>query len=280
MKAIGAHVSAQGGVDQAPLNAKAIGAKAFALFVKNQKQWSARPLEPATIEAFAANMRACGYLPEHVLPHAGYLINLANPDPEAHARSVGSFIDELRRCAALGLDRLNLHPGSHLRKCTPAEAIGNVIRAVNRALAEAPGVSIVLENTAGQGGSLGASFDELAAILAGADDADRVGVCLDTAHLYAAGFDLASAAGYDRTMQEFGETIGFRFLRGMHLNDTRVPLGKRVDRHALLGEGNLGWPVFGRIVNDSRLDNVPLILETPDESRWAGEIARLYGLAS
>ena len=280
MKWIGAHVSAEGGVHQAPLNASAIGARAFALFVKNQRQWQAKPLEPAVREAFAANLAAGGFTAAQVLPHAGYLINLANPDPGAHVRSTDSFINEMRRCADLGLDRLNLHPGSHLRQCSVNEAVGNVARAANRALAEVPGVTIVFENTAGQGGSLGACFEELAAIIERIDDPARVGVCLDTAHLFAAGFDLVSEDAYQATIARFGELIGFRFLRGMHLNDTKVVLGKRVDRHAMLGEGNLGWPVFRHIVRDPRLDNIPLILETPDETRWADEIRQLYDLAA
>lgn len=276
MKWFGAHVSAQGGVDQAPLNARAIGAQAFALFVKNQKQWEARPLTPATCEAFAANMQACGFTADQVLPHAGYLINLANPDPEAHARSTASFIGELARCAELGLTRLNLHPGSHLKKISPAAGIANIVRAARQALAAVPGVSVIFENTAGQGGSLGATFEELAAILEGVGEADRVGVCLDTAHLYAAGFDLVAPGGYDAVMRQFDRSVGFRFLQGIHLNDTRVECGKRVDRHALLGEGRLGWPVFDQVARDARLDGIPIILETPDEARWAEEIRQLY----
>jgi deoxyribonuclease-4 len=280
MKFIGAHVSAQGGVDQAPLNAQKIGAKAFALFVKNQKQWEAKPLDPAVRGAFSANLLAGGFEPRHVLPHAGYLINLANPDPDAHARSTRSFIDEIQRCAELGLNRINIHPGSHLRKCTPEAGIENIARAVNQALAAVPGVTVVLENTAGQGGCLGASFDELAAIIARIDDNRRVGVCLDTAHLFASGIDLIGEPAYDAMMKQFSAKVGLRFLLGMHLNDTKVPLGKRVDRHALLGEGNLGWAVFQCIMRDLRLDDLPLILETPDEERWAEEIRRLYAFAS
>ena len=280
MKWIGAHVSAEGGVHQAPLNASAIGARAFALFVKNQRQWQAKPLDPQVREAFAANLAAGGFTAAQVLPHAGYLINLANPDPGARTRSTDSFINEMRRCADLGLDRLNLHPGSHLRQCSVGEAVGHVARAANQALAEVPDVTIVFENTAGQGGSLGACFEELAAIIERIDDPARVGVCLDTAHLFAAGFDLVGEEAWQATLARFEALIGFRFLRGMHLNDTKVVRGKRVDRHALLGEGNLGWPVFRHLVRDPRLDGIPLILETPDETRWAGEIRRLYALAA
>jgi deoxyribonuclease-4 len=280
VKFVGAHVSAQGGVDQAPLNAAAIGATAFGLFVKNQKQWHARPLEPRVREAFAANMEQGGFSAAQVLPHAGYLINLANPNPDAWTRSTDSFINEMRRCADLGLDRLNIHPGSHLRQCSVEEAVANVARASNQALAEVEGVTIVFESTAGQGGSLGANFEELAAIIGLIDDQARVGICLDTAHMFAAGFDLIGEEAYQATLARFDELIGFGFLRGMHLNDTKIELGRRVDRHAPLGEGLLGWDLFRRIMNDPRLDGIPLILETPDETRWAEEIRQLYALAA
>ena len=280
MKWFGAHVSAQGGVDQAPLNARRIGAQAFALFVKNQKQWEARPLTSATREAFTANMQRSGFAADQVLPHAGYLINLANPNPDAWTRSTDSFINEMRRCADLGLDRLNIHPGSHLRQCSVEEAVANVARASNQALAEVEGVTIVFESTAGQGGSLGANFEELAAIIGLIDDQARVGICLDTAHMFAAGFDLIGEDAYQATLARFDELIGFGFLRGMHLNDTKIELGRRVDRHAPLGEGLLGWDLFRRIMNDPRLDGIPLILETPDETRWAEEIRQLYALAA
>lgn len=279
MKFVGPHVSTRGGVEQAPLNAARIGARAFGLFVKNQRQWRAPPPAAATRAAFAANLSAHGYHAGVVLPHAGYLINLASPDPGAHARSTAALADELRRCAALGLRCLNLHPGSHLRRITTEEAVQRVARAVDKALAEAPGVTVVLENTAGQGGCLGATLDELAAIIALVEDRERVGVCLDTAHLFAAGCDLRSPAGYEEVMATFDKTIGFPRLRGMHFNDTNVGVGSRVDRHAPLGEGHLGWATFARLMRDPRLDGLPLILETPDEARWPEEIRRLYELA-
>jgi len=280
VKFVGAHVSAQGGVDQAPLNAAAIGATAFGLFVKNQKQWHAPEATAEQRARFGAAMATAGYTAAQVLPHAGYLINLANPNPDAWTRSTDSFINEMRRCADLGLDRLNIHPGSHLRQCSVEEAVANVARASNQALAEVEGVTIVFESTAGQGGSLGANFEELAAIIGLIDDQARVGICLDTAHMFAAGFDLIGEDAYQATLARFDELIGFGFLRGMHLNDTKIELGRRVDRHAPLGEGLLGWDLFRRIMNDPRLDGIPLILETPDETRWAEEIRQLYALAA
>lgn len=273
---VGPHVSAAGGAQNAPVAAAALHATGFGLFVKNQKQWHAPEATAEQRARFGAAMATAGYTAAQVLPHAGYLINLANPDPEAHARSTASFINELARCAELGLTRLNLHPGSHLKKITPEAGIANIVRAARAALAAVPGVSIIFENTAGQGGSLGATFEELAAILEGIGDEGRVGVCLDTAHLYAAGFDLAAPGGYDAVVRRFDETVGLRRLHGIHLNDTRVECGKRVDRHALLGEGRLGWPVFEQVARDPRLDGLPIILETPDETRWAEEIRQLY----
>ncbi len=278
MKCVGPHVSAQGGVDQAPLNAAGLGAKAFGLFVKNQRQWKAPPLAPATCAAFAANLAEHGYHAGVILPHAGYLINLANPDPAANERSTAALKDEMGRCDALGLKQLNLHPGSHLRRIEPDAAIRLVARAINSALAAVPGVSVVIENTAGQGANLGASFEELASMIAQVEDRARVGICLDTAHLFAAGFDLRTPAGYERVMEQFDRQVGMQHLRGMHLNDTKVALGSRLDRHASLGDGQLGWDPFACIMRDPRLENLPLILETPDDKRWRAEIERLYDL--
>ncbi len=279
MKFIGAHVSAQGGVDQAPLNAAAIGARAFGLFVKNQRQWEAKPLSIATRDAFAANLKQQDFDAAHILPHAGYLINLANPDPTAHARSVASLVNEMERCVELGLHLINLHPGSHLKQCSPAEGVANVVRATREVIAAVPGMVVVFENTAGQGGSLGANFEELAAIIAGVGQPERIGICLDTAHLYAAGFDIAAEGGYAAMMQQFDERVGMQYLRAMHLNDTKIECGRRVDRHAVLGAGHLGWETLTQVVRDPRTDAIPLILETPDEEGWAAEIARLYELA-
>ena len=278
MKYLGAHVSTEGGVDKAPVNAQAIGAKAFALFVKPQRQWIAPPLKAGVVEAFKANCASAGIDLVHVLPHASYLINMATPDEAARLRAVDSLVGELRRCAELGLVGLNIHPGSSLKTGTPQEACARVSDSINRALEAVSDVKVIVENTAGQGSYLGSRFEELAWIIDGVTDKSRVGVCLDTAHLFGAGFDIADAAGYEKTFKEFSKAVGFDKLRALHLNDTKVAGGSHVDRHACIGDGVLGWETFARIMHDDRFDAIPLVLETPDPEKWAEEIRRLYEL--
>ncbi|MFI3278690.1 MAG: deoxyribonuclease IV [Rikenellaceae bacterium] len=275
MKFIGAHVSASGGVENAPANAAAIGANAFALFTKNQRQWSAPPLSEAQIERFKTACELHGFTPQQILPHDSYLINLGHPEAEALEKSRNAFIDEMKRCQALGLDRLNFHPGSHLRKISIEESLDIVAESINIALDKTTGVTAVIENTAGQGSNLGFSFYHLARIIERVEDKSRVGVCLDTCHTFAAGYDLSSTEACKKTFSEFGEVVGFSYLRGMHLNDAMKPLGSRVDRHSSIAEGFIGEACFKYIVTDSRFDNMPLILETPDETKWSEEIARL-----
>ena len=279
MKYFGAHVSASGGVENAPRNAAAIGAAAFALFTKNQRQWHAAPLSGSTIEAFREACAAEGFSNRHILPHDSYLINLGHPEEEGLERSRASFIDEMRRCQALGLDGLNFHPGSHLGKISLEECLDRVAASIDLALEQSEGVTAVIENTAGQGSNVGFAFEHLAYIIERVADKSRVGVCLDTCHAFAAGYDLSTAAGCDSVFGEFDRTVGFGYLRGMHLNDAMKPLGSRVDRHAPLGDGQLGLECFRYIAADSRFDDIPLILETPDESRWPEEIAMLNGFA-
>jgi len=276
---IGPHVSIGGGVAHAPANAKALGATGFGMFVKNQRQWTAAPLAAADTGAFKKQMKADGYEAAQVLPHAGYLINLANPDEAAHAKSMASLLDELRRCMALGLDKLNLHPGSHLRLITPQEACDRVAQSINAALAQTQGVTVVIENTAGSGGNLGSVFEELKAMIDGIDDTSRVGVCLDTMHTFAAGFDIRTRDGFLKTMDHFDRTVGMKYLRGMHLNGSKVGLNSHVDRHESLGAGLLGLDVFTCIMRDKRFENMPLVLETPDEELWKQEIRQLTEMA-
>lgn len=277
-KFVGAHVSTSGGVQQAPLNAGAIGAGAFALFVKPQRQWNAPPYDMATIDAFASNLESAGISRAHVLPHASYLINLATPDDAARAKAVDSLVGELEKCGQLELPGLNIHPGSFVKIGTPEEGCLRIADSINKAFARVPGVMVILENTAGQGSYLGSRFSELALAIGHVDDSARVGVCLDTAHLYGAGFDIASEEGWKRTLDDFDKTLGFGRLKGMHFNDTAAGLGSHVDRHATIGAGNLGWDTFSRIMNDSRFDGIPLVLETPDPDGWAEEIRRLKEL--
>ena len=275
MKYIGAHVSIAGGVENAPLNAHGIGATGFAMFTKNQRQWFAPELSQVSIDAFKAMCAEYGYPPESILPHDSYLINLGNPDAEALAKSRESFVGELRRCAALGLDRLNFHPGSHLKKITEEQCIELIAESINIALRETDGVTAVIENTAGQGSNMGYRFEHLAGIISLVDDKSRVGVCLDTCHSFAAGYDLSSREACEATFAEFDRIVGFKYLRGMHLNDALKPLGSRIDRHSELGKGYIGWECFKYIMGDSRFDGMPLTLETIDESLWADEIATL-----
>ena len=280
MKFFGAHVSASGGVENAPRNASAIGATAFALFTKNQRQWRSAPLSATSIEAFRRELAAAAIDPRHVLPHDSYLINLGHPEEEGLERSREAFLDEMQRCEQLGLDRLNFHPGSHLKKISVEECLDRVAESINIALRATKGVTAVIENTAGQGSNVGFAFWQLRRIIDGVEDRSRVGVCLDTCHSFAAGYDLSSELACERTFEEFDREVGFEYLRGMHLNDALRPLGSRIDRHTPLGEGQIGWDCFRFIARDSRFDDLPLILETPDESRWAEEIAILNKFAN
>ena len=278
MKYIGAHVSAAGGVENAPLNAKKIGATAFALFTKNQRQWKANPLTDESIRRFKENCATAGYTPDQILPHDSYLINLGHPERAGLEKSRTAFIDEFCRCEQLGLKYLNFHPGSHLKKISEDDCLARIAESINLALARTIGVIAVIENTAGQGTNLGHRFEHLAAIIAGVEDRSRVGVCLDTCHTFSAGYDLVTPDGYEETLARFDAVVGFSFLRGLHLNDGKKTMGSRVDRHESLGKGTLGLAAFRMIMNDPRFDNIPLILETPDDSRWAEEIRMLKGM--
>jgi deoxyribonuclease-4 len=293
MKYVGAHVSVSGGVYNAPLNAMKIGAKAFALFTKNQRQWVAKPLDEKSIELFKANLKLSGILPKHVLPHDSYLINLGHPEIDKLEKSRDAFVDEIERCQQLGLDRLNFHPGSHLAKIAKKDpqreekisqaediCLDVISTSLNLAIEATrdSGVKLVIENTAGQGSNLGYKFEHLAKIIDGVEEKSRVGVCLDTCHTFTGGYDLRTREAYDETMSAFDSIVGFEYLMGMHLNDSKPPLGSHVDRHHSLGMGEIGWDAFELIMNDSRMDDIPLILETIDDSIWDQEIEALYAL--
>lgn len=279
MKYFGAHVSAAGGVENAPLNAHNIGAQAFALFTKNQRQWIAAPLTDAAIAAFKENCLQYGFTPRQILPHDSYLINLGHPDKEALQKSRSAFLDEMKRCEQLGLDRLNFHPGTHLGLISLETCLDKVAESINIALEQTHAVTAVIENTAGQGSNIGFAFEHLAYIIDRVQDKSRVGVCIDTCHAFAAGYDLRTKDVCDATFAKFEEIVGFKYLYGMHLNDTMKPLDSHVDRHQSMGNGELGIEVFKYIAADSRFDNMPLILETPNEELWAQEIAELYRFA-
>jgi deoxyribonuclease-4 len=278
MKYIGAHVSASGGVENAPLNANAIGAKAFALFTKNQRQWFSNPLSKANIKLFRENCEKFDYKPFQILPHDSYLINLGHPEKEPLEKSRASFLDEMQRCEQLGLDRLNFHPGSHLKGISEEECLSRIAESINIVLDKTKNVSAVIENTAGQGTNLGYKFEQIRFIIDKVDDKSRVGICIDTCHAFTAGYNIKTSEGYAETFNLFDKIIGFKYLKGMHLNDSKKELSTRVDRHDNIGKGFLGEDVFRMLMNDPRMDNMPLILETPEESLWEEEIKNLYSL--
>ncbi|MBU3915694.1 deoxyribonuclease IV [bacterium] len=276
MKRVGAHASAGGGVENAPLNAAEIGAKAFALFVKNQRRWESKPLTEKNITAFKQNCEKKGFAPEHILPHDGYLINLGHPDKEALQKSRDSFLDDMRRCEQLGLLMLNFHPGSHLKMISPKECLRLIAESVNMALDNTKGITAVIENTAGQGSNLGFEFDHLAEIIDQIEDKSRIGVCLDTCHTFTAGYNILAEKDCEKTFSEFDRIVGFKFLKGIHLNDSKKDLGSHVDRHESIGKGKIGIEVFRYIMNDDRFEEIPLILETSDSRIWDKEIELLY----
>ncbi len=279
MKYIGAHVSAAGGVDQAPKRAYQIGANAFALFTKNQRQWAAKPLTNQIISDFKANCKRFGFSSDQILPHDSYLINLGAPEEDKLEKSRLAFIDEMERCNLLGLTLLNFHPGSHLKKISEEQCLSLVAESINLAHKAVPNVITVIENTAGQGSNLGWKFEHLAKIIQQVEDKERVGVCLDTCHTFAAGYDLSSKDACEYTFAEFERIVGFQYLRGMHINDAKIELGSRVDRHHSLGQGTIGWDCFEYIMQDDRFNNIPLILETVDPDIWQAEIAQLRQLS-
>jgi len=279
MKLIGAHVSASGGVENAPINAHKLGAKAFALFTKNQRQWVAKPFTEKNIEGFKENCQKYGYLPQHILPHDSYLINLGNPEADKLQKSRDAFLDEMQRCEQLGLDRLNFHPGSHLKAVSVDECLKTISESINIALDKSIGVTAVIENTAGQGTNLGYTYEQIAQIIDGVVDKSRIGVCIDTCHAFTAGYDFVSEDAYLASWKTFDELIGFNYLKGIHLNDSKKELGSKVDRHESIGKGFIGEDTFKRMMKDTRFDNIPIILETPNDDIWAEEIKMLYSWA-
>ncbi len=276
-KKIGAHVSASGGVELAPVNAHEIGATAFALFTKNQRQWVSKPLTDENIRLFKENCAKYDFAPEYILPHDSYLINLGHPEAEGLEKSRTAFLDEMQRCEQLGLKLLNFHPGSHLNQIPLEVCLDRIAESINWALTRTQGVTAVIENTAGQGSNVGNEFWHLKYIIDRVEDKNRVGVCLDTCHTFTAGYDFL--ANYDKVFDSFASEVGFEYLRAMHLNDSKKERGTRVDRHDNIGKGFIGNAFFERLMQDPRFDNMPLILETPDETQWAQEIAGLLEMA-
>lgn len=278
MKLIGAHVSASSGVSQAPINAHEIGAQSFALFTRNPSRWHSKPISEKEAQAFKDNCAHWGYTPDRILPHDSYLINLGAPDADKLQMSREAFLDEMQRCELLGLTMLNFHPGSHLKMIAIDDCLDRIAESINIALDKTSGVKAVIENTAGQGSNLGHTFQQLAHIIDKIEDKTRIGVCIDSCHAFAAGYDLSTPNGYYETWKMFDEIVGMKYLSGMHLNDTKKGLASKVDRHESLGKGMLGSEFFSLLMNDSRMDNIPLILETPNEEIWKNEIQWLYSL--
>lgn len=278
MKYIGAHTSSAGGVENAVAEAVRIGANALALFTRNQKSWVSKPLDPKNISAFKKALQDAQIDPKHVLPHDSYLINLGNPTEEGLQKSRAAFLDEMQRAEQLGLTLVNFHPGSHLNQISPEACLDLIAESVNLALSQTTTAVAVIENTAGQGTNLGYDFAHLARIIAGINDKSRVGVCIDTCHTFAAGYDLSTEAGYEDTFAQFDRIVGFNYLRGIHLNDSKKGVGSHVDRHESIGQGMLGEAFFGRLMRDPRFDDMPIILETPNEELWPDEIRYLRSL--
>lgn len=276
MKYIGAHVSTSGGVSSAPVLASGMGMKAFALFTRNPSRWKSPVISAKEAEKFKENCRNLGYEPRHILPHDSFLINLGAPDPEKLQMSRAAFLDEFARCGQLGLTMLNFHPGSHLNKMAEDECLSLIADSINITLDQTEGITAVIESTAGQGSNLGWKFEQLAAIIDRVEDKSRIGVCVDTCHTFSAGYDLATPDGYRKTWEDFDSIIGLKYLRALHLNDSKREMGSRIDRHAPIGDGTLGQTFFDMLMADPRFDDMPIILETPDESRWAQEVSDLY----
>lgn len=279
-KYIGAHVSASGGVEYAPINANEIGANAFALFTKNQRQWVAKPLTKESITLFRNNCEKYEISSDYILPHDSYLINLGHHESEALIKSREAFLDEFVRCEQLGLKLLNFHPGSHLQVVSEEACMNVIAESINIALSKTKGVVAVIENTAGQGSNIGYKFDHLAYIIDRVEDKSRVGVCIDTCHTFAAGYDLRTPESYSTTFAAFDKIVGFKYLKAVHLNDSVKGLGSRVDRHHSLGKGEIGLDFCKLLMEDKRFDGIPIILETPDETLWRDEISYLRGLTN
>lgn len=278
MKYIGAHVSVAGGVENAPVNAHQINANAFALFTKNQRQWVGKPISEKSAELFMENCKKFNIQSDYILPHDSYLINLGSPDTEGLAKSRAAFLDEMQRCEQLNIKLLNFHPGSHKNEMSIEKCLDIIAESINITLGKTKGVTAVIENTSGMGSNVGYEFWHLKYIIDRVEDKTRVGVCLDTCHTYTAGYDISGK--YDEVFNEFENAVGFNYLKGIHLNDTSKGLGSRMDRHASIGEGILGMDFFKRFMNDPRFDNMPIILETPDETKWKSEIELLRSLVT
>ncbi|HLF14225.1 MAG TPA: deoxyribonuclease IV [Bacteroidota bacterium] len=274
---LGAHESVAGGIYRAVERAASIGATALQVFTKNSNRWEAPPLTREDAENYKTALSKSSV--RSVIAHDSYLINLCAIDPVILRKSRKALIDEIRRCDMLGIGMLNFHPGAHMGAGEEA-GITLIVESLDIAHRETRGAGVlsVVETTAGQGTALGSRFEQIAAIIAGVRERDRMGVCIDTCHIFAAGYDIRDAASYGRVMGEFGDIVGFDRLRAIHVNDSRSGLGSRVDRHAHIGEGHIGKAGFGHIMNDPRLKDVPKILETPKGDDLAEDRVNMQAL--
>eukprot|EP00808_Paulinella_micropora_P025491 g5497.t1 len=264
---LGAHVSMSGGVENAVKNAHAIQATAFALFTRSQRKWTSPALTEESIKHFKDYMREYNYSPDQVVPHGSYLLNCASPSEELLEKSRAGMLDEVRRCERLGLKNYNFHPGSTTGKGSVEDGTQRITESINLAHRKTKGVTILIENMCRQGHTIDGTFEELRAILLGVKDQSRVGVCFDTCHAFAAGYDLSTEKGYHATLNfaEFDRVIGLKYLKAFHLNDSKGELGCRQDRHENIGKGKIGSTCFALLVNDARFSNIPMILETPKD---------------
>ncbi len=276
---LGPHVSIAGGVQTAPQRAIELGANALGLFTKNQRQWSSKPLEPQEIAAFTSRLEESGIRSEHAVIHASYLINIGNPDPEKRRKSLDGLLDECTRAERLGLSLVNFHPGSGMGDLDEDETVSLIAEGCRSILEQTTSAVLVLEATAGQGAHVGYRFSHLGEIVRRAGSPQRMGVCIDSCHIFAAGYDVRSAEAYARTMDEFEREVGFDRLVAIHLNDSKSALGSRKDRHELIGDGTIGLAGLANFVCDPRLAKIPFVLETPDPDRWKEEIELLRTVA-
>ncbi len=275
MHIIGPHTSIAGGLYRAAEQAASLGATGFGMFTKNQLQWRAKPITGEEADRFRETCASLGFEAGQILVHGSYLINLANTDEEKWQRALAAFIDEIERVETLSLKLLNFHPGSHLGQLDTRTACRRVAAALDRAIEATEYANLVIENTSGSGSTLGSTFEELAMIMEASHHRERIGCCIDTCHAHTAGYDLSTIEGFETAIARFDAVVGLDKLWGMHLNDAKSTAGSRLDRHASLGAGTIGWQTFDHIAGDERFASIPLVLETVDESLWEAEVARL-----
>ncbi|XP_058872696.1 probable endonuclease 4 isoform X2 [Acipenser ruthenus] len=279
-KLIGAHMSIAGGLWNAVQGSVTIGGCVFGMFLGSQRSWKSRPLDEKALARFRQACSQHGFTPDRILPHGSYLLNCGSPKPDVYEKSRAMLIDELKRCEQLGLTMFNFHPGSTLHDITVEECLDRIADSINHAHQHTTGVTTVIENMSCQGNTVGGKFSELRGIIDRVKDKSRIGVCLDTCHAFAAGYDLSAVGGVKKMLDEFDWTVGLQYLKAVHLNDSKGKLGCHLDRHENIGEGEIGLEGFRQIMNEPRLDNMPMILETPVRPDMDGseEIQLLYSL--